>query len=77
MHIQNINHDIFLMKKYGCLKILLRCVIRKTEEVNEDSTDEWLQCDACEVGFQHVTDTYIVSTATKQRGGKQGQQQLE
>ena len=50
---------------------------KKTEKVNEDSTDEWLQCDACEASFQHITDTYIVSTATKQGGGKQGQQQLE
>jgi len=40
-------------------------------DVNEDPTDKWLQCDACEAGFQHVTDTYIVSAATKQGGGKQ------
>jgi hypothetical protein len=52
------------------LKILLRCVMRSTEDVNEDSTDEWLQCDACAAGFPHVTDTYIVSAATKQEGGK-------
>lgn len=59
------------MKKYEYLKILLRCVIRRTEDVNEYSTDGWLQCDACEAGFQHITDTYIISAATKQGGGKQ------
>jgi len=52
MHKQkDINHNVFLMKKYEYLKILLRCVVRRTEDVNEDSTDEWLQCDACEAGF--------------------------
>jgi hypothetical protein len=71
MHIQkNINHNVFLLKKYGCLKILLRCVIRGNEDVNEDSTDKWLQCDTCEAGFQHITDAHIVSAATKQGGGK-------
>ena len=46
---------------------LLRCVMRNTEDVNEDATDEWLQCDACEAGFQHITDTYIITAATKRR----------
>jgi uncharacterized protein YehS (DUF1456 family) len=44
--------------------------MRNTEDVNEDSTHEWLQCDACEAGFQHVTDIYIVSGAIKQEEGK-------
>lgn len=44
--------------------------MRSTEDVNEDSTDEWLQGNACEAGFQHITDIYIVSAATKHERGK-------
>jgi hypothetical protein len=29
--------------------------MRSTEDVNEDSTDEWLQCDACEAGLKIKT----------------------
>lgn len=36
----------------------IKMCYKKTEEVNEESTDEWLQCDACEAGFQHVTDIH-------------------
>jgi hypothetical protein len=47
------------------------CAIRSSENVNEDNAEEWIQCDACELGFQNMTDMHTVNAATKQerRGG--------
>jgi hypothetical protein len=36
------------------------------KNAEEDNITEWLQGDACELGFQHMTDT--VSATTKQKG---------
>jgi hypothetical protein len=46
------------------------CATRSFENFNEDNIEEWLQCDACELGFQHLTDTDIVNAAMKQKGKK-------
>jgi hypothetical protein len=34
------------------------CAVRSFENSNEDNVEEWLQSDACEVGFQHTTDRH-------------------
>jgi hypothetical protein len=39
------------------------------ENIDEDNVEEWLQSDACELDFQHMTDTDIGNTAVKQKGG--------
>jgi hypothetical protein len=36
------------------------CATRSSENVAEDNVEEWLQSDACELGFQHMTDTYCI-----------------
>jgi hypothetical protein len=33
-----------------------------------ENVDKWLQIDACELGFQHMTDMDIVNAAVKQKG---------
>jgi hypothetical protein len=40
----------------------------KFENVNKDNSKEWLQSDACELGFQHMTDMDIANAAVKQKG---------
>jgi hypothetical protein len=42
--------------------------MRSFENVNENNIVEWLQSNACELGFQHMTDMDIVNSATKQKG---------
>jgi hypothetical protein len=42
------------------------------ENVSEDNIEEWLQSDACELGFQHMTDMGIVNAAMKQKGEEEG-----
>jgi hypothetical protein len=37
------------------------CAVRSFENVNKDNVEEWLQSDARELGFQHITDTDIVN----------------
>jgi hypothetical protein len=44
--------------------------MRSFEHINEDNVEEWLQSDACEVGFQHIT--VIVNAAAKQKGEEEG-----
>jgi hypothetical protein len=46
----------FPMKKSASIKFLTLCVLSSSEN-NEDNADRWLQSDACELGFQHVTST--------------------
>jgi hypothetical protein len=46
--------------------------MRVSETVDEDNTEEWLQSDACELGFQHTADTDIVITAMKEKGVEEG-----
>jgi hypothetical protein len=40
--------------------------MRSFENIDEDNVEEWLQSVACELGFQHMTDTDIVY-AVKQK----------
>jgi hypothetical protein len=59
---------VFLMKKSASLEILdMVCAMRSFENVHKDN-EEWLQRDACELGFQHMIDTDMVNAATKQMG---------
>jgi hypothetical protein len=43
--------------------------MRSFENIDEDNIEEWLQSDACELGFQH---TDIVSAAAKQKAEEEG-----
>jgi hypothetical protein len=47
------------------------CVMKNFENIDKDNVEEWLQSDACERGFQHMTDTDIVYAA-KQKFGEEG-----
>jgi hypothetical protein len=47
----------------------------KFENIDEDN-EEWLQNDACELGFQHTTDTDTANAAVKQKGGEEGGEEL-
>jgi hypothetical protein len=42
--------------------------MRSSENVDEDNAEEWIQSDACELGFQNMTHTHAVNAATKQEG---------
>jgi hypothetical protein len=42
------------------------CAMRSSENVDEDNVEEWIQSDACELGFQNMTHTHAVNAATKQ-----------
>jgi hypothetical protein len=46
--------------------------MRSFENIDEDNTEEWLQSDVCEVGFQHMTQTDTVNAAMKQNGRRRG-----
>jgi hypothetical protein len=37
------------------------CAMRSFENINKDNVEELLQSDACEVGFQHMTDRQTLS----------------
>jgi hypothetical protein len=41
-----------------------------SEDIQQWNTEEWLQSDVCEMGFQHMTD--IVNPATKQKREEKG-----
>jgi hypothetical protein len=41
------------------------CATRSFENIDEDNVEEQLQSEACELGFQHMTD--IVNAAAKQK----------
>jgi hypothetical protein len=47
------------------------CAVRRFENIDKDNVEEWLQSDACEESFQHVTDTDIVY-AMKQKREEEG-----
>jgi hypothetical protein len=52
----------------------MMCAMRRFENIDEGNVGnvkEWLQSDACELGFQHMTDTDIVC-ATKQKHEEEG-----
>jgi hypothetical protein len=34
------------------------CAVRSFENIDKGNIEEWLQSDACEVGFQHVRDRH-------------------
>jgi hypothetical protein len=53
---KNIVFMAFLIKKWASLKFLT-CAVRSFENAQEN-TEEWLQCDACELGFQHGNRHY-------------------
>jgi hypothetical protein len=44
------------------------------ENISEDNIEEWLQSDACKVGFQHISDADIADAAAKQKGEEEGGQ---
>jgi hypothetical protein len=48
------------------------CAVRSLEHIDEDSVEEWLQSDACKLGFPHMTDTYIANAAMKEKGEEEG-----
>jgi hypothetical protein len=62
------------MKKSASLKFLTWCVCVLFKHQQRD-VEEWLQSDACEVGFQHMTD--IVSAAVKQKGEEGGSMRVK
>jgi hypothetical protein len=43
-----------------------------SDNVNEYNVEKWLQGDACELGFQDMTDTDIANAAVKQKGKEKG-----
>jgi hypothetical protein len=45
--------------------------MRSFENIDKDNVKEWLQSDACELGFQHMTDTDTVYAA-KQKCEEEG-----
>jgi hypothetical protein len=47
-----------------------------SENLSEDNIEEWLQSDACEVGFQHI-QTDIINAAAKQKGEEGGENESE
>jgi hypothetical protein len=48
------------------------CAVRSFENTDEDNIEEWLQTDAYELGFQHMTDTDNGNAAMKQKGEEEG-----
>lgn len=42
------------------------------EHINEDNVEDWQQSDACEPGFQYMTERDNVSAAPKQEGEEEG-----
>jgi hypothetical protein len=48
------------------------CAMKSFENVNKGNVEEWLQSDACEPGFQHMTNTGIVNVTAKQKGEEEG-----
>jgi hypothetical protein len=63
--------QVFLNEEIGESEILDMCAMRCFENVDEDN-EVWLQSDAYELGFQHMTDRDIVNTAAKQMGEEEG-----
>jgi hypothetical protein len=47
-------------------------VVISFENVNQDNVEEWQQSDACEPGFQYMTDWDNASAAAKQEGERVG-----
>jgi hypothetical protein len=63
----------FSNEKISMSKILdMVCTMTSFENVAKHNVKEWLQSDACELGFQHMTVTDIVNASAKQKGGKEG-----
>jgi hypothetical protein len=50
--------------------------MRSFENVIQDNI-EWLRSDACELGFQHMTDIGIISPVTKQNEEEGGEDESE
>lgn len=48
-----------------------------SDNVNEYNVEKWLQGDACELGFQDMTDTDIANAAVKQKGKEKGGEKWE
>jgi hypothetical protein len=46
--------------------------VRSFENVDEDNVEKWLQFDACELVFQHMTDTEIADAAAEEKGEEEG-----
>jgi hypothetical protein len=53
------------------------CAMRSFENVNEENTEEWLQSDACKLGYQHMTDKDTVNAAMKEKGEEGGEDESE
>jgi hypothetical protein len=41
---------------------------RNSENIDKDKVEEWLQSDACELGFHHMIGKDTVNAAAKQKG---------
>jgi hypothetical protein len=51
--------------------------MRSFENTDEDSVEEWLLSDACELSFQHMTNMDIVNAAMKQKKEEGGEDDTE
>jgi hypothetical protein len=56
---------VFLLKKSASLKFLKGVCYENSENIDKDNTEEWLQNDACELRFQHMTDMNIINGDVK------------
>jgi hypothetical protein len=43
------------------------CTARNFETVDENNVEKWLQSDACEFGFQHMTNMDALNAVAKQK----------
>jgi hypothetical protein len=51
--------------------------MRSFENTDKNIIEEWLQSDACEPGFQHMTNVDIINTSVKHKGEKEGGNESE
>jgi hypothetical protein len=47
---------VFLLEKSASFLGIV-CAMRSFENINKDNVEEWLQSDACDLCFQHMTET--------------------
>jgi hypothetical protein len=53
------------------------CAMRSFENIDKDNVVEWLQSNARDLGFQHMTDTHIVNAAVKQKEEECGEDESD
>jgi hypothetical protein len=68
---------VFLTKKSASKILDMVCAMIRFENVNKYNAEEWLQSDACELGFQHMTDIDIANAAVKQKDEEGGEDKSE